>query len=90
MGISRQEYWSGLLFPPPGDLPHPRIKPTFLVSLALTGVFLTTEPPRKPPASFYLLFIDLKDIQRLAFHYKLLFAYRLRKDVALMSNEKNT
>ena len=28
MGFSRQEYWSGLPFPSPGDLPHPRIKPT--------------------------------------------------------------
>ena len=27
MGFSRQEYWSGLPFPPPGDLPHPGIKP---------------------------------------------------------------
>ena len=27
MEVSRQEYWSGLLFPPPGDLPHPGIKP---------------------------------------------------------------
>jgi len=27
MGFSRQEYWSGLPFPSPGDLPHPGIKP---------------------------------------------------------------
>ena len=27
MGFPRQEYWSGLPFPPPGDLPKPRIKP---------------------------------------------------------------
>ena len=27
MGFSRQEYWSGLLFPSPGDLPHPGIEP---------------------------------------------------------------
>jgi len=27
MGFSRQEYWSGLLFPSPGDLPDPGIKP---------------------------------------------------------------
>ena len=27
MGLSRQEYWSGLPFSPPGDLPHPEIKP---------------------------------------------------------------
>ena len=36
MGFSRQEYWSGLPFPPPGDLPDPGIKP---VSPALAGKF---------------------------------------------------
>ena len=34
-GFSRQEYWSGLLCPPPGDLPHPGIKPPSLVFPAL-------------------------------------------------------
>ena len=47
MGFSRHEYWSGLPFPPPGDLPDPGIEPASLVSLALTGGFLTTEPPAK-------------------------------------------
>ena len=42
MGFSRQEYWSGLPRPPPGDLPNPGIKPTPLTSPALAGVFLTT------------------------------------------------
>ena len=45
MRLSRQEYWSGLPFPPPGDLPSPGIEPT---SPALTGEFFTTEPPGKP------------------------------------------
>ena len=44
-GFPRQEYWSGLLFPPPGDLPDPGIEPA---SLALAGGFFTTEPPGKP------------------------------------------
>ena len=45
MGFSRQEYWSGLSFPPPGDLFYPRIKtPT---SPALAGEFFTAEPPGK-------------------------------------------
>ena len=35
MGFSRQEYWSGLPCPPPGDLPHERIKPASLVYPAL-------------------------------------------------------
>ena len=39
MGFSRQEYWSELLFPPPGDLPIPGIELEYLASLALTGGF---------------------------------------------------
>ena len=42
MGFSRQEYWSGLSFPPPGDLPDPGIKSTSLTSPALAGRFFTT------------------------------------------------
>ena len=42
MGISRQEYWSGLLCPPPGDLPNPGTEPTSLMSPALAGGFFTT------------------------------------------------
>ena len=41
MRFSRQEYWSGLPRPPPGDLPDPGIKPTSLGSLALAGGFFT-------------------------------------------------
>ena len=37
MEFSRQEYWSGWPFPPPGDLPHPGIEPASLVSHALAG-----------------------------------------------------
>ena len=42
MGFSRQEYWRGLLWSPPGDLPNPGIKPTSLTSPALAGGFFTT------------------------------------------------
>ena len=48
MGLYRQEYWSGLPFPLPGDLPDPGIKPTYLASLASAGRFFTTVPPGKP------------------------------------------
>ena len=44
-GFSRQEYWSGLPFPSPGDLPDPGIKSSFP---ALAGGFFTTGPPGKP------------------------------------------
>ena len=42
LGFSRQEYWSGLPFPPARDLPEPGIKPAALVSPALAGGFFTT------------------------------------------------
>ena len=48
MGFSRQEYWSGLSCPPPGDLSDPGVKPMSSVSPALVGRFFTTEPPGKP------------------------------------------
>ena len=42
MGFSRQEYWSGLPCPPPGDLPDPGIEPVSLKSAVLAGRFFTT------------------------------------------------
>ena len=53
MGFSRQEYWSGLPFPPPGDLPDPGIEPG---SPALEADALTSEPPGKP---LYALIYDM-------------------------------
>ena len=48
MGFSRQEYWSGLPFPPPGDIPNPGIELSFPGSLALADGLFTTESPGKP------------------------------------------
>ena len=45
MGFPRQEYWNGLSFPPPGDLPYLGIEPT---SPASAGRFFTTKQPGKP------------------------------------------
>ena len=45
MGFPRQEHYSGLPFPSPGDLPKSGIE---TVSLALAGRFFTTEPPKRP------------------------------------------
>ena len=45
MGFSRQEYWSGLPFPPPRELPNPGIKPESPVSPAVAGGFFATESP---------------------------------------------
>ena len=58
MGFPRQEYWSGLLLPSPGDLPDPGIKPE---SLALAGRFFTTETPGKLTyinTKFYLKYLS--------------------------------
>ena len=45
MGLSRQEYWSGLPSSPPGDLPDPGVKPVSLFLPALAGRFIITMPP---------------------------------------------
>ena len=46
-GFSRQEYWSGLPFPSPGDLPDPGIEPTSLIPPALADGFFTTSAAGK-------------------------------------------
>ena len=51
MEFSRQEYWSGLLFPPPGHLLHPGIEPMSLVSPALAREFFTTSTTREAAIS---------------------------------------
>ena len=48
MEFSRQEYWSGLSFSTPVDLPDPGIKPMSAASPVLAGKLLTTAPPGKP------------------------------------------
>ena len=48
MAFSRQEYWSGLPFPPPEDLPDPGIEPMSPVTPAQGGTFFITVPPGKP------------------------------------------
>ena len=52
-GLSRQEHWSGLPGPPPGDLPNPGMEPASLASHALASGFFTTSTLGKP------YFIDL-------------------------------
>ena len=56
MEFFRQEYWSGLLFPTPGDLSNPGIEPTLPASPALAGGFFTTAPPGK----LYSLYIHYR------------------------------
>ena len=56
MEFSRQEYWNGLPFPTPGDLPHPGIEPLSLASHALTVGFFTTSATEKPHCDLQVLF----------------------------------
>ena len=52
MGFPRQEYWNGLPFPFPGDLPDPEVEPRSSESPALIrGCFITT-PPGNPSKAF--------------------------------------
>ena len=57
MRFSRQEHWSGLPFPSPGDLPDSGIKPASLTSPALAGRFFTTEPPGKPICYLSIIYL---------------------------------
>ena len=52
MRFSRQEYWSGLPFLPPGHVPNPGIEPAFLSSPALQADSLSTEPMGRPSLEF--------------------------------------
>ena len=61
-GLPRQEYWSGLPFPSPKDLPDPVIKP---ISPALGGGLFITEPPRKPESEFRYFYFWIPPLERL-------------------------
>ena len=65
MEFSRQEYWSGLPFSTPRDIPDPGIKPISLASPALPGRFFTTGPPEKSP--FLMGFLKVLKVWQLAF-----------------------
>ena len=56
--LPRQEYWSGLPFPSPGDLSKPGTETMSPVSPALAGRFSTTDPPGKPPGREYVRLVN--------------------------------
>ena len=56
MGFSRQEYWSGLPCPPPGDLPDPGIEPPSLTSPVPAGGFFTTSATREALNTLFSLY----------------------------------
>ena len=70
-GIPRQENWSGLPFPPPGDLPDPGIQPTSLASPALAGGFFTTSVTWEHVCRLYAdtPSLYLRDLSTCAFWY---------------------
>ena len=74
MGFSRQEYWSGLPCPPPGNLPDPGIEPTSLMFLGLAGGFFTSsatwkvhmqgEHHVKMKAEIKVMLLQFKELRR--------------------------
>ena len=58
MGFSRQEYWSGLPYPPPGYLPDPGMEPATPASPALQADSFPTEPPGKPCKEYMRILIE--------------------------------
>ena len=69
MGFSRQEYWSGLPFPAPGDLNDPGIKPASLKSPTFSGEFFATDVTWE--AQKYIMlsnYFDLESMEELCLH----------------------
>ena len=62
MGFSRQEYWSGLSGPPPGDLPNSGIEPRSLTALALAGGFFTISTTWKAHITCTCVYKCIKNI----------------------------
>ena len=64
MGFPRQEHWSGLPFPPPGDLPDPRIEPVPLAFPRLAGTFFTIVLPGKPNVNNTFIIFVIKSLKK--------------------------
>ena len=62
MGFSRQEYWSGLPYPPPGGFPNPGIKLSSLMSPALAGGFFSSGATWEAPECVYPLSVTVQQI----------------------------
>ena len=93
MGLFRQENWSGLPCPPPGDLPDPGIQPMSPIASALAGGFFTTSitweapcDPAIPPLYIYLeetITLTQKDICTLIFTaYEVAYIYAVSRSLA--------
>ena len=92
MGLSRQEYWSGLPGPPPGDIPNPGIEPTSLMSLELALV-LPGKPPTLITPSIFARFMSVKVwyswFSKFSITFEWIFIQQkliLKKDFVLLNN----
>ena len=80
MGFSRQEYWSGLPFPSPGDLPDPGIE---LRSPALEAGTLTSEPPGKPRSQISCRMYSILDLSDLFIIIRMEFWFSGRNTIGV-------
>ena len=80
MGLSRQEYWNGLLCPPPGDCPTSENEPASLKSPALAGGFFTTSTTWEAPTNIIILNNDL------ILHFLLFFYHSFLKSCSALGN----
>ena len=63
MGFTKQEYWNGLLFPSPRDLPRPGIEPASPAMATLAGGFFTIEPLGKPGQTFTIPYSGISKLR---------------------------
>ena len=83
MGFSRQEYWSGLPFPSPGDLPNSGIGPR---SPALQTDALSSEPPTSGKGSHFISFVHLTTYYVCSTYIIQIYAVRLKMDSKYLVN----
>ena len=66
MGFSRQEYCNGLPYPPPGDLPNPRMEPTSINVTCIGSGFLPLAPPGKPRVlTIYIIWVNIMQANKI-------------------------
>ena len=82
MEFSRQEYWSMLPFPTPGNLPNPGIKPTSLASPALAGRLFITALSGKRNTIWYHLYVKSKNMKQMNEYNKTEQTYRYREQTS--------
>ena len=83
----RQEYWSGLLFPSPGNLPDPGIK---LETSALAGEFFTTKPSEKPLHRYIWKLIKVYILNTSSsLYYQLFINKAVQSSIKRSNNQKN-